>query len=228
MIISSYEGVIRKRQGKNTLLNNFYFYSNLHAIKEYVKTNNDLLLVTKRKPEYIFKEIEKYKILYTYLCIYNGLVTIDNNRQIINAEYIDKDKVKEVLKTIKKLNLESAVRFYNAFGEKNDDYQEDIVLIEFKSRNIVPIAQLIKDLNLGYSYSSQGFVLNNNINKMVLLERVLKIIDCNDFKMITDFDEDMAIIKKYDGYVVTDGKLSKYYKNNITLKKLLKDNSKSI
>ena len=229
MIISAYEGVIKRRSRKFSLLQKVDMFKDVHAINKFVRSGNEIMIMTRKKPDYMKDEIKKYRLLYNYLSVYNGLVTYDKNCDVINAEYIDREKVKEVIKIIKQFGLQNYAKFYNERGLKKDDNLDDVVLIDFLMYSITRYLPNFKDLDLGYTFTSSGAYLSSKVSKEDVISKALDNIGCQDATLITDASIDIPLIKRFNGYTVTGGNLERYdigTNGSITLQKILRENSK--
>lgn len=90
-------------------------------------------------------EIKKYKIPYDYLTTYGGLVTIDKDDKLIYAEYLSQ----EILKAIEKLSISTdlikEIKAYNIEGKKENNLQEQLILIGLEVKNIRNVIDFLKN-----------------------------------------------------------------------------------
>lgn len=158
------------------------------------------------------KEIDEYKIPFDYLCCNTGGTIFDKKGNLLFLGNISDAVANKVEDTLSKLDFkDTAVTRYGTYKE----YEEKIDnILGYKIKgNKIQIEKLKKSLddNLNkdfeillknekeYSKLFLNYKLNTKENG---IEKLIKILPENDYKIITvgDDDVDFNMIKKYDGY----------------------------
>ena len=212
MLISSYEGVLKKYKSDGFIVDKVNFHNDLIAIKKYIESNRDFLLMTKNKPNYLLNVTEKYKIPYNYISFYDGLVTLDDEGSLLNEEKIFLSDAKKIIDSIKYLKLEGFVKCYNKDGLTTLDDVENFVLIEILLMDLRNITQELKGIDIGYTINSRGIRLHKKISKDKIIDKIKILTYSKDITMISDNSSDIGLLLKYDGYCIKNGIIDK---NNI-------------
>lgn len=207
LLVSDYDGTIKKYYKNPTIFQKLDLKKDIKAINKFVNNGNIFTLSTYRKTPSIKREIEKYKILYNYLTIYNGLVTIDRNDRVINAKYIDNNVVKEIIRIANRKGFIDKVTFYNEYGIT--DSIENIIMIGIKCSMPSIIINALKDMNVFYEYNRETIWIHersDKIDAVKMLKDYLKIEE-NEIYTIGDSEHDSEMIRNYNGHCIMNSDL---------------------
>lgn len=218
LVISDYDGTIKRIDKNSNLLNYIDFYKDIKAIRKFIDEDNIFAISTSRKTNSILNELNKYNIKYNYLSTYQGLVLLDSYSNIINANYLKIELLnclKEYLKIIKDITM------YNEYGKETLD--NNVIRAEIQFESLFQISNLIKDLK---EIEDINIIPTRKMNKIYIQKKSNKCdgVKClmnylkisNDHNIITignSFnDEDM--ISKYNGYYIYDENSEIAYNDN--------------
>ena len=211
LLISDYDGTIKKYFDKPTRKEKKDFAKEIEAINDYVSSGNDLLLTTMRKTPSIKDEILRHKLLYNYLTAYNGLVTLDNKDRIVTANYIGKENINEINKVINNCTVE----LYNEYGKTKDS--NNVVMMGIRSLTPINILKKTNELGLYYHYDGKTIWVHKQTNKLIGVNRFLETINYerNNIYSVGDSKDDLKMLEEYNGYYIANGYLEKDIKHNL-------------
>lgn len=212
LLVSDYDGTIKKFYNKPTIRQKYDFIKEIKAINRFVKNGNDFAISTMRKTPSIKHEIEEFKILYTYLTTFNGMVTFDNKDRIVNAHYFNKDYIKYILDTID-IGSKNIISMYNEYGES--DIMENIVLIGIKT--LIPhiILEKLSKLKMSYEYNRNTLWLHDDIDKSIAIEDIIKDKQISNVFTIGDSQQDEKMIRYHNGHCINNSFLDNELDNSI-------------
>lgn len=220
LLVSDYDGTYK-------VANNIdLFFQNNQIIKELIDNNVLFMLSTGRMYYSIMDEINKYNIKYDFISCGNGVATLDNNGKIINYNTIDYEAVKFLEKYYKYLN---SYAFLNLYGDENNKENVEL-LIKINTEYLSLKREIIKILiSQGLDYYTDGddmsklhiFKKIGKVKSIKIVQKEKNILD-KDVICIGDSLNDLDMIKEYNGYIISGGKISKKY-NNLQEYKYLRD-----
>ena len=229
-LFSDYDGTIKTYEKDPSIIEKYTFKKNIKAIKEFIKTGNKFIITTGRSYKSILDETKKYHIDYNFVTAYDGLVTYDNNGNVLYQKNINKEVLKELKNIIIKYSLESIM--YNNYDITRD--YEDIIIIKLyiKDRKVFEIIrrelEKLRELNIEYDNIFKIITLNMHTNKSLGIKELFKNIHIeDDSKIITigDSINDIEMIEDYNGYKILLSHpklLFKDYKTTTSLHRLIK------
>ena len=228
LLVSDYDGTIKKYYKDPTIFEKIDLKKEIKAINEFVNNGNIFTISTYRKTPSIKREIEKYKILYNYLTVYNGLVTLDKKDRVINAKYIDNDVVKEIITIATKKGFIDKVTLYNEYGIT--DSINNIIMIGIKCFVTFDIINYIKNINTFYNYDRNSFWIHEQTDKVEavnMLKDYLKIKE-HEIYTIGDSEPDSEMVKRYNGHCIIKSDLDEFLYTTIPREKNVRSLIKKI
>jgi len=201
LLISDYDGTIKTFDNNPNLFEKYIFNKNIKEINNFIKKNK-FVIATGRNTESIYEETKKYKILYDYLISYNGRVIVDKYCNVLNAQYIDNNFLKELDGlNIKKLTL---------FDEyKKNNNSDNPVYIYLKLKDVNDMSDALREWegkypNLEISCMLHTIVIRKKYNKLKGISKLLELekinVDTDDIITVGDGKNDMDMINYYYGY----------------------------
>ena len=208
----------------------------IKAIKKWRKNGNIFVIATGRNKLSILEQIEKNNIEVDYIILNNGALIIDRNRNIILKEEIDKNDAMEVINylynsyegSIEIANENQIFSIIPKKGEHNLPFRVDKKITIEEAKNITNITQINKispDVNkteiiqdeinnkfktvIAYGNITTIDIVKANISKATgikNLENILKDKNIEKILVAGDSNNDIDMIKKYDGYVQINAK----------------------
>lgn len=222
MIISDYDGTIKRFRGEPNIIQRIDLIKDLKRIREFINDGNKFTISSERTTSSMKEEIKKYKIPYDYLTTYGGLVTIDKDDKLIYAEYLSQEILKAIEKLLISTDLIKEIKAINTEGKKENNLQEQLILIGLEVKKIRNVIDFLKSLNIDinnyhFSYSNNGIWIHNIINKNIGITNLLKHISLEPEEIITVGDSfyDLKMINEYDGWCIKHSELNLY--NNETM-----------
>ncbi len=212
ILVSDYDGTL-VNLGEKTVFDIIKLRINLHTIKNFQKNSNIFIISTGRTTNSIKKELETYNIPFNYLTAYNGLVSFDNNFNLINAFYIRNDILKAVYKF--KKNYEN-IKMYDEYG--NNKNNEKIILIGLKINNFDKIRELenflvrnFRDIHTRIDLYNRYLWIHENCNKLIGLKILLQKLnidyESNDIISFGNDENDYELLKNSNGYIISNSDL---------------------
>ena len=225
LIVSDFDGTIKRFDENPNILKKIDFKKDIKEIDKFIELGNKFVISTKRATSSILTELKKFGVNYSYLTVYEGLVSFDSEGKLLYANYLEKNFINFMTNLFNSSNLIESIDFYNAYGEKNLS-KEEYILIGIKVRNIQTLMielQKIKkdigDLEYSYSFSSKKIWIHKTTNKSIGIKKLLETTkEKDDFsKIITVGDSwhDISMIKDYNGYCIENGEIDIYNPGNI-------------
>ena len=158
---------------------------NIKAIKEAKEKGIKFAIATGRALCDVEIMLEKYGLKCDTL-IMNGAQYLDENRNEISSTYIDKNKVKEILRVMKKYDIN--VEIYTDKGFFTADTEEEVLdgmikrgkiyrpEIETIEERIAHAKKNLHYINMQYIDDLDNFIENNNIAKLISFSDSEKLI----------------------------------------------------
>ena len=180
---------------------------NIELINKY---NNDFVIATGRNIESLKKDL-KINCKY-YICNDGGYI-LDDKKNILYKNYIDSNEVKIVYERLKELNYKDYfLDFIDHFDTKiNDNINK--VSIKIKDKNAYSdMLYILKDLKNTYGYLSDNWIniLSIQSKKENAIEYLLKLEHYDKIYVIGNEINDYEMLKKYNGYLITNEDSDQY------------------
>lgn len=190
LLVSDYDGTL-KPDIKNLMVN-------IEAINEFRKKGNHFSIATGRDYYSIKKEIDKYNIKYDYLITNDGALTLDGNDNVLSAEIIEEEIIKELRKI-----LNDKYKNFNEFKIPNTDTIIELQLITNLFDSLDEIKSLVSsDSSMKISKLYKLFLKFIFIKKYCNKSTAIKKIENNYSEIITVGDNlnDLEMLRDYNGY----------------------------
>lgn len=182
---------------------------NIEYIKKFLNKGNIFVLNTGRGYESIKREINKYKIPYTYLACYDGSIIFDNKGEIIYCN----DLPKEIGKRIIQLKEENKMLEIEPIYYQNKLIFYTLSLKIVERPFLLELEKICLMNNLAYEiykvFTRYYFYVHskdNNKAKVVEILASREQIAKEDIYTIGDNSNDLEMIKQFNGYTLPWGK----------------------
>ena len=203
----------------------------INAIKKWREKGNIFAIATGRNKFSILEQTIKNNIEFDYIIANNGALIIDKDKNIILKEEIEKKDAMEVINflynnyegSVEISNENEVLSIIPRKGEHNLPFRVDKKITIEEAKNIKSITQINKispDVNkteiiqdeinnkfntvIAYGNITAIDIVKVNINKATgikNLENILKDKNIEKILVAGDSNNDIDMIKKYDGYV---------------------------
>ena len=203
----------------------------INAIKKWREKGNIFAIATGRNKFSILEQTKKNNIEFDYIIANNGALIMDKNSNIILKEEIDKNDAMEVINflynayegSVEISNEYEILSIIPKKGEHNLPFKVDKNITIEEAKNIKSITQINKispDVNkteimqdeinnkfntvIAYGNITAIDIVKKNISKATgikNLENILKDKNIEKILVAGDSNNDIDMIKKYDGYV---------------------------
>lgn len=205
LLVSDYDGTYKiKSYDENDInLNNI-------AIENFIYYGNKFIISTGRTYADILPEIENFNIFANYLSCANGNVIFDIFSNLIFYNVISYKDIEDFKNFFKFFEY---IKSFNCYGEEDD---KNIVEFKIKYKNYEVKENFKKYLlenNIHNFYHSPSDPLiihffNNNGSKVQSIDIISRLhnINSSDIYCIGDRDNDLDMIKKYNGYAIQGAK----------------------
>lgn len=224
MLVSDYDDTLTIEKEKN-----------LKHIKKFMK-DNIFVIATGRSYISIKQRLKKdmQGLIPNYLITNHGATITNNENEVINTNFIEKEIVNKILTLINKEKNHKI----NYYGSKKFDGKINKIMIIFKNiDDAINTFNKIKETNLVTTYliNRRGKlpkveIINKNTNKAEAVKYIEKLENPNKIEVIGDGPQDIEVIKEYKGNCVMNAvrevkKISKkQYKYVYELIQELEDN----
>ena len=177
---------------------------NILAIKDFVANGNIFCIITGRNYSYLKNDLNKYKILYSYLICCDGAKIFNNMDYCIDSYLLKEEKINKCISILEKNNCKYYLDDgYNETTNKNDCIKV-VGIFDDKKQGEEVIEQL-NDIGV-YSYLSSEHIniIDNSVNKLNSLKRLcnLEQLDLNNLYVIGNEINDLEMLKYFDGAVM--------------------------
>ena len=221
LLVSDYDGTLFTNE--NDIL------INCRTIEEFIKKGNKFLLSSGRPYDSLKRQVEKYKIPYSYLGTSDGNFMFDSNDNLIMENYMSKKIVRD-LEELKKLNIYERIQY--AYPNTNsEEYKKDslgsiaFVIKEDKiTSDFTNEYNRLKQENPKYQFDIYGYgdtyyymIRPMGINKSSPIIHLEKKLNIPKRKIYTigDNDNDIEMIKDYNGFMIGNN----FELKNVSLKR---------
>ncbi len=197
LLVSDFDGTF-KSDLKNLNIN-------IKTIKRFMEDGNKFIIATARSFKSIKNETDIYDIDYDYLICNNGLITFDNQNNIINAFPLSSENLEFIYNTINKRNELSDLKLFDLYSHtvKNSNILE--LFAKFDSEeSALDYKKYIEHINPEIQCIQMNKVLfiGNRLNKAIAISNISRIenIDKNDIYTIGDDINDLEMLQEFNGY----------------------------
>lgn len=180
---------------------------NVNSINDFVKDGNIFILVTGRIYSDIKLLLDEYNIKYNYLICEDGTKIFNNLDYSIKDYLLPRKKVKKIEEILNKYELE----YYLDDGYNTTENKDDCIKINSKITDRELFKKVLKEIKDNvevYAYLSKSFlnITDSSTSKAIALEYLMAYEDLNekDLYVIGDDVNDVEMIKRYRGYVMSD------------------------
>lgn len=203
-----------------------FFDENYLKNIEFIKSLNDeydFVIATGRNYDFLKKDL-KIECKY-YICNDGGYI-LDSNKNVIYNTYISDNTIKIIDGRIKKLNYTDYFYDYINHFDKKINHNINKVSIKIKNDNPMDdLKYLTKNLNDIYAYISTNWIniLGISSKKENAIEFILKSNNYKNVYVVGNEINDYGMLKKYNGYLISNTKNEEYktINNFLDLKKKL-------
>ena len=180
---------------------------NVNSINDFVKDGNIFILVTGRIYSDIKLLLDEYNIKYNYLICEDGTKIFNNLDYYIKDYLLPRKKVEKIEEILNKYELE----YYLDDGYNTTENKDDCIKINSKITDRELFKKVLKEIKDNvevYAYLSKSFlnITDSSTSKAIALEYLMAYEDLNekDLYVIGDDVNDVEMIKRYRGYVMSD------------------------
>lgn len=209
IIISDYD--------KTLYTNDKSMLINIDMIKKFREQGNLFVIATGRSFESLKVKLTKYSIPFDYLILSNGTVILDKSREVILSYNISNNVVEHVVEKMNNFKgyIES-IELFDVFSEDVKIANKFITKIRVMTKTIENAQEIALYINKNYTevkaYAIDANrykfaeIISINTDKGNAIEKILKIENISEENVFTigDGSNDIEMIKKYDGYGMTD------------------------
>lgn len=177
------------------------YENNIKLINEFAKKGNKFVIATGRFYSLLEKDINNKNINFEYLICTSGSIIMDKSLKIIKKVPIEKDLAQTVNKILESSNIINKIHIDEIDKEIYGIYA---VFTNLKSAQLL-LNQILNKYNITGYISTHGInFVAPNIDKSVAVEYIQKNMQIknSDIYTVGDNNNDLEMIKKYNGYVV--------------------------
>lgn len=180
---------------------------NVEALKEFMK-NNVVAIATGRSYEDFFGALKKYNIDSNYYLLNYGNLVLDREFNVIYEQSLNKKEIEEITDFFKdkECNIYYCNKSENSLVLSGSIYK---IVLEYKDKEklMKDYKEFIKkDGYLTFILKNHPHleIISNRVDKSFAIEEIEKIEKTNCVYVIGDSDNDITMIKKYNGYCVSN------------------------
>lgn len=177
---------------------------------ESIKSNYNFIIATGRNYKSL-KEDLKTNCKY-YICNDGGYI-LNEKEEVIYKKYMNFNELKIIFERIEELKYEDFFIDYINFFDKNINDNASKVSIKIRDNNAYQdMLYIIKDLKHTYAYLSENWIniLPRESSKENAIEYLLDITNYENIYVIGNDINDYKMLKKYNGYLITNEKTSDF------------------
>ena len=188
---------------------------NIKMIDRFREQNNLFVIATGRSYLDLERKLEKYPVKYDYLILSHGTVILDKNKNIIKIYTIKNDTIKSIIDKLSKMEGVKRNVLFNAYENDvsidSDNLTKLMIKVDFNAGEKVSnfINDNYSDVK-SYIIATHKYtlieVISSETDKGEAIEEMLKLenIDNKNVYTIGDASNDVEMIKKYNGYGMTN------------------------
>lgn len=177
------------------------YENNIKLINEFTQNDNKFIIATGRFYHLLEKDIKNKNINFDYLICTSGAIIIDKNLNIISKTSIETNIILEIQDILKKQNFINKIYLDEI---DNEIYGVYAVYTDLNKAELL-LKEIISKYNINGYMSTHGLnFIAKGIDKSFSIEYLQKKlnIESKDIYVIGDNNNDIQMIKKYNGYVV--------------------------
>ena len=185
--------------------NNELNEKNINSIKNFISKGNIFCIITGRNYTDLKKYLNDLDIPYSYLICEDGAKIFNNMDYCLDTTYMKEEDINKIIPLIEKED------YYLDDGYNETNNINDTVKVVVNCSDKSKANELINTINKyvdTYIYASNEHIniVDKNINKQKGLEKLFYIenFDFNNLFVIGDNDNDLEMIKEYNGAIITD------------------------
>ena len=212
LIISDFDG---------TFYDNNY-EENIKFIKS-IRENYDIVIATGRNFKSLNTDL-KFECPY-YICNDGGYI-LDSNENVIYKNYINDKSIKIIYKRMNELQYKNY--FFDYIDHFDTKLNPNVNKLSIKIKDgkaKEDIEYLLKDIDDVYAYISTNWIniLSVNSTKEKAIEKLLTITNYAKIYVVGNEINDIGMLKKYNGYLISKEKSKEFnvINNFLELKKKL-------
>ncbi len=178
---------------------------NIKLVQNFVAKGNQFIIATGRTFVSIKEAISKYNIPYDYLITSDGAAIYDSNDNIIYNQLMSNDLKYKIVDYILKCRYNLTILFDdNNFKTENISKVSRILVYGDVEKRRILCDDLNKEFDDIFAYLSSNCldILYKQYTKLSAIEYLEREGKLGDIYTIGDHDNDFAMIKKYNGYLV--------------------------
>lgn len=177
---------------------------NIESINEFISKGNIFIIITGRSYSNIKVLLKELNIPYSYLICEDGAKIFNNMDYCIDTTYMKEIDINKIIPLIEKED------YYLDDGYNETNNLNDTVKVVVRCKDKVKANNLINLINKEvdtYIYASNEHIniIDKSINKQKGLEKLFYIenFDFNNLYVIGDNDNDLEMIEKYNGGIIS-------------------------
>lgn len=178
---------------------------NIESINEFINKGNIFIIITGRSYSNIKVLLKELNIPYSYLICEDGAKIFNNMDYCIDTTYMKEIDINKIIPLIEKED------YYLDDGYNETNNLNDTVKVVVRCKDKVKANNLINLINKEvdtYIYASNEHIniIDKSINKQKGLEKLFYIedFDFNNLYVIGDNDNDLEMIEKYNGGIISN------------------------
>ena len=178
---------------------------NIESINEFISKGNIFIIITGRSYSNIKVLLKELNIPYSYLICEDGAKIFNNMDYCIDTTYMKEIDINKIIPLIEKED------YYLDDGYNETNNLNDTVKVVVRCKDKVKANNLINLINKEvdtYIYASNEHIniIDKSINKQKGLEKLFYIedFDFNNLYVIGDNDNDLEMIEKYNGGIISN------------------------
>lgn len=177
---------------------------NIESINEFISKGNIFIIITGRSYSNIKVLLKELNIPYSYLICEDGAKIFNNMDYCIDTTYMKEIDINKIIPLIEEED------YYLDDGYNETNNLNDTVKVVVRCKDKVKANNLINLINKEvdtYIYASNEHIniIDKSINKQKGLEKLFYIenFDFNNLYVIGDNDNDLEMIEKYNGGIIS-------------------------
>jgi len=209
ILISDYDGTL--------FTNESNMNKNVEMINKFREQGNLFVLATGRPYCRTITKIKRYNIPYDYLIVGNGSFVVDKNNKVIINNIIDSEVLRDIIIDLQNNEEILEITYYGTYEQDKVIDYDNTTYIMLKVKNRITADEVVdyisknfSKINIYNSFNSKDFslidIIFNISQKSNAIEDIIKLenIDNAFVYTIGDSSNDVEMIKKYNGYGMTD------------------------
>lgn len=200
LIVSDFDGTLYSDK----------YDENINLVEK-IRKNNIFVIATGRSISSLKKDL---KIKCDYYICNDGSYILDKDENILTQNIINSNTVKTIYSRIIDLNYkEYYFQNINSYSSKiKEDTNKIFIKIDTTRNTDSDLEYILNNLNDVYAYKSQNWIniMSIKSTKENAIEYLSKNNDFNNIYVVGNDINDYGMIKKYNGYLITENNYRKY------------------